>query len=113
VEGPLADLIGTIPSGGEAVLADGTRFLPIASFEDEAGRFCREFELQGETAALAVACRPPEGWRVEMALAIPGEDGDYRPASSLPVLESYLSSIGAGAPMGTDEERAALEENRR
>ncbi|WP_052731687.1 anti-sigma factor family protein [Devosia geojensis] len=108
VEGALADLIGTIPSGGEAVLADGTRFLPIASFEDQAGRLCREFELMGETAALAVACRPADVWQVEMALAIPGEDGDYRPASSLPVLESYLSAIGAGAPMSTEEERAAL-----
>jgi anti-sigma factor RsiW len=113
MEARLAEVAAAVPSGGEAVLADGTRFLPIASFEDGAGRFCREFELMGETAALAVACRPEEGWQVEMALAIPGEDGAFRPASSLPVLESYLSTIGAGAPMSVDEERAALEEVRR
>ena len=108
VDGALADVIGTMPSGGEAVLADGTRFLPIASFEDEAGRLCREFELMGETAALAVACLPAGVWQVEVALAIPVEDENYRPASSLPVLESYLSAIGAGAPMSAEEERAAL-----
>lgn len=109
LRGEVAALIGTLPSGeerrtGEAIVR------PIATFDGGGGMLCREFEHDGETATVAVACRVGEEWRVDFAVTAPlGGDG-YAPASSLESLDAYLSATEAGAPYDLKAEAAALSE---
>lgn len=98
-------------ASGEEIDMDGERFRAIATFRDDAGTLCREFEvdLSDRNTVVSVACRPENGWNVNFAVVAPGVDSGYAPASSTESLDAYLVAIGAGAPIGDDEERAALE----
>ncbi|MCR9122782.1 MAG: anti-sigma factor [Phyllobacteriaceae bacterium] len=100
----------TVPSGEETELGSD-RFRAIASFRDEAGHLCREFELDGADAStlVSVACQTDGQWRVRFTVAAAGADDGYAPASSLEALDAYLSAIGAGEPLSADDERAMLD----
>lgn len=106
----LGAVLDALPSGQSQALPGVGDIALIASFAGADGTLCREFEFAGETASgVSVACRGEAGWDVRFAVATgsSGEDG-YAPASALETLDAYLTSIGAGAPMTLDEERAAL-----
>lgn len=100
----------TVPSGEETSLSGGDRFRAIASFRDEAGHVCREFELDGADAStlVSVACQTGGQWRVQFTVAAAGADDGYAPASSLEALDAYLAAIGAGEPLSADDERETL-----
>jgi anti-sigma factor RsiW len=105
----VAGYVGAVPSGGEQALADGTLLRPVATFNDASGTLCREFELDGASAIVAVACDQQDQWRVTFALAAPvGQDG-YAPAGALEALDAYLASVGATSPMPLEQEAAALQ----
>ncbi|MFN0318115.1 MAG: anti-sigma factor family protein [Burkholderiales bacterium] len=82
----------------------------IASFRDQSGTFCREFKLGRDAthAVVGVACNTARTWNVTFAAASPSQDGLYTPASSLSVLDAYLTSINAGSALAREEEKAAL-----
>ncbi len=103
----LAAALERTPSGGAAALEGGEARM-IASFKDGAGALCREFEEErrGE-ARVAVACRGAEGWELRFALATGAAEG-YQPASSLEILDLWMTSREAGAPLSPEEEAAAL-----
>jgi len=107
----IAAALAEIPSGAEQALAGGRTFRAIASFRDEAGAVCREFEVDGEAgrASVNVACRDTDRWEVRISIATSGGGTGYAPASSLEALDAYLVSVGAGAPMSAQEEKAVLE----
>lgn len=101
-----------VQSGAESQLsgAEG-RFRAIASFKDDAGAFCREFEVDqtdGSTL-VAVACKGTKDWNVQFAVVAKSSETGYAPASSLEALDAYLSSIGAGEPMSTESEAHELQ----
>jgi hypothetical protein len=103
--------LSTVASGGQSLLDGGVgEFRAIASFRDGSERLCREFELEDPSAAafVGVACADGESWRVTFAMTTAVDEGGYAPASSLDVLDSYLSGIEAEAPMSAEEENAAL-----
>ncbi len=105
------DQLNSLPSGAEIDLAGGQeRVRAIASFQDSAGTFCREFEYdQVKTAtAVAVACHQDNVWSVSFAVLTGPTDDSYAPASSLETLNSYLEGIGAQAPMTSEKEQEAL-----
>lgn len=96
-------------SGRDVTLtASSTVLHVVASFRDERGELCREYELkQPESSTLTIACRQNGTWATRLALATPRADG-YVPASSQETIDAYLSSIEAGAPLSPEEERAIL-----
>ncbi|WP_425965230.1 anti-sigma factor family protein [Rhizobium nepotum] len=96
-------------SGRDVTLAASRGVLHVvASFRDERGELCREYELkQPESSTLNVACRQNGTWTTRLALTTSQTDG-YVPASSQETIDAYLSSIEAGAPLSPEEERAIL-----
>jgi hypothetical protein len=96
-------------SGRDVTLAASSTVLHVvASFRDERGEICREYELkQPESSTLTIACRQNGTWTTRLALTTPRADG-YVPASSQETIDAYLSSIEAGAPLSPEEERAIL-----
>lgn len=108
----LRDRLGTLASGAEAELADGRRVAVVASFTDEAGAFCREFETvtPGDGGYVSIACRDDAIWSLRLAIATPAEAAQgYAPASSLAALDAFYAATGASQPLTTDEERRFLE----
>lgn len=101
-----------VQSGSESQLSGSEgRFRAIASFKDDAGAFCREFEVDQTdgTTLVAVACKRTKDWNVQFAVVAKSSDTGYAPASSLEALDAYLASIGAGEPMSTESEARELQ----
>jgi len=110
VDAGLAEALGTVPAGQEAVLADASQFRAIATFRNAASEMCREFEIDAmdRSTAISVACHEGDGWHVSFLVAAPANADGYAPASSTEALDAYLSAIEAGEPLSSKEEGAAL-----
>jgi surface antigen len=95
-------------ASGQDVTLSGAVLHVVASFRDERGELCREYELkQPASSTLTVACRQDGAWATRLALTTPQTEG-YVPASSQETIDAYLASIQAGAPLSAEEERKAL-----
>ena len=95
-------------ASGQDVTLSGAVLHVVASFRDERGELCREYELkQPASSTLTVACRQDGAWATRLALTTPQAEG-YVPASSQETIDAYLTSIQAGAPLSAEEERKAL-----
>ena len=106
----LSDALATIPGGSARNIPQLGRLRVISSLRDEDGDLCRELELtprQGSALAF-IACHKKGGWTTTFAVAVPGDDGSYAPASSTDTLDTYLSSINASPPLTEAEEKQAL-----
>lgn len=107
----VASVLDREVSGQDIPLAGSGRVLHIiASFRDEAGALCREYELKDvATSTLSVSCQDQDraGWSTRFALTQPITEG-YAPASSQEVVGAYLTTINAGTPLSQEEELAAL-----
>ncbi len=104
--------LATVASGERVALGGGANFAAIATFRDGDNSLCREFEhdREGGSTVVAVACRTDNKWEVRFAIAAAAADAEgYAPVSSLETLDAYLSATGAGAPLSTTDEAAALE----
>lgn len=99
-----------VPSGDERPFEVGGRFRAIASFRDDDGTFCREFELDESNGStiVGVACHEAEDWQMRFSVVAGQTDAGYAPASSLEALDAYLSAVGAGEPLSSEDEAAAL-----
>ena len=96
--------------GGEET---GTGLTATSTFLDSSGRPCREFErapADRDYLEFGLACRAPDGaWQAEIVVTTPfgPAAGDaIVPASggAAGVLEPVLEALGAGLPLGPDEE---------
>lgn len=106
----LARALDTLLSGETGSLPNGSEVTAIASFTDGEGTLCREFEASGGQHYLAIACRVDGHWQTRLAMAAEAQtDGAYRPASGTELVDAFLDTIGASAPLLDAEERAALE----
>jgi hypothetical protein len=105
----IARLLDSAASGGDTALAANDEQLHIvSSFRDEAGDFCREYELKRPGGSMiSIACREDGNWVTRLAMSAPRSEG-YTPASAQETIDAYLASINAGAPLTPDEEREAL-----
>lgn len=99
----------TIPSGN----ALDDQIIPMLSFRDRAGRFCREFEVVGELVdelEIGIACRDAPGtWHVEIVVTAPiiaPIENGYAPASGpgADALEAMLDALGASTPISPTRE---------
>lgn len=103
--------LASTPSGESSVLASGATLNLIASFMDEAGVLCREFDYEGVNghSVVSVACRDGGQWQPKIAIAATGDSANhYAPASSLDALEAWLKSSGLGDPLGAEDEQQLL-----
>jgi hypothetical protein len=103
----IAEALDTLPSGTER-RAGNVLVRPIATFSNSENHVCREFEADGVSATVAVACRTSQGWEVDFTISAPLGAGGYAPASSLEALDVYLVSIAATPPMSLEDEAATL-----
>jgi hypothetical protein len=106
----ISGALATVASGQRLKLPSGNVFSAIASFRTADGALCREFEYDQPTgsAYVGVACDQSGTWDLRFAVAGFAGDGGYAPASSLDTLDAYLEATGAGQPMTTEDEAAAL-----
>jgi hypothetical protein len=108
----LSEALRLLPSGEETVLTGSNdRFRVVASFRDESGSLCREFEINSasRSTVISVACLSnDDAWAVNFAVVAPAGDGGYAPASSMEALDSYLAASGAHEPLSGEDEAAAL-----
>ena len=104
--------LNNLPSGEEQALDGGTSLTMIASYRNDEGEFCREFETTGAAdVKIVVACRgDQDDWSQRFAMDIPVDEG-YLPASGeLAELDAFLADMQAGAPLTPEEEAMALAE---
>ena len=84
----------------------------VLSFEDTAGRYCRQLRLTGaETASHGVACRAAGGWNVEaVAEAAPGAGTYGQAGSAVPeAIEAAVDGlIGDNDVLDAAQENAAI-----
>lgn len=106
----------TLPSG----TAHDDRILPMLTFRDVSGRYCREFEVVGDLAEeleFGIACRTEDAaWHVEIIVTAPTinpDDGGFAPASGpgADALASMIEALGGGAPLAPDAEASLLRNN--
>jgi hypothetical protein len=107
--GEIAAVLDREASGRDITLgAEGAVLHVVATFRDELGELCREYQLkQPASSTQTVACRQNGGWTTRLALTTPNVEG-YTPASAQETVDAYLASIEAGAPLSAEEERKAL-----
>lgn len=103
----IANALDSAPSGKTVGTPNGTIKL-VASFRDEAGMLCREFELANGSNFVSIACRSDAAWNVRLAVAAPATGTDYVPAGAAETIDAYLASINAGPPLSEAEEAEAL-----
>lgn len=105
----LAAALDSQPSGNDVPLDAGTVLHVIATFRDDSGEVCREYQLNAqESSTLTIACRREGEWLPRLSLMSQQPAEGYVPASSHETIDAYLASIHAGAPLSAEEERAAL-----
>jgi anti-sigma factor RsiW len=105
----LAAALDRETSGNDVTLSGSNETLRVvASFRDEHGDLCREYErVRHGVSTVSIACREAGTWVTRLALSAPHAEG-YTTASAQETIDAYLSSIHAGAPLTPEEERAAL-----
>ncbi|PJF09236.1 anti-sigma factor [Pseudorhodobacter sp. MZDSW-24AT] len=105
-----------LPSGEVAVLESGAELTILATLPTPQG-LCREVEVIDRGAGrvdLALACRQPEGWRVEVALSEPVPEGraeaGYVAAEGgdTLALTPWLDRLGAGLALDAAAEAEAM-----
>lgn len=100
--------LDTMPSGGDVQTGRGKMKL-VSSFRDQAGAFCREFELGDTSTIVSIACRSDGRWNLRLAVAAPTAGSGYVPAGAAETVDAYLTTIDAGAPLSAAEEAEALQ----
>lgn len=119
-EGSLKQALETVSSGESRAWsgpsdAAGT-IVPVLTFKDKTGRYCREYAVTGapEARAVGIACRQGDGrWSIEIHTAEatdPGAPGTFRPASGggIARLQALMTEMSAGEPLDLDQEGAVL-----
>lgn len=99
------------PSGTVVKLSSGGMLKPRLSFAAKDGRFCREFDLSGQTG---IACRKADGWTIEAKVksdvpAGAGAEQGFATASGAgAALDSVYDRLGAGEAFDPARERALI-----
>lgn len=109
----VVEALNATPSGDRVALANGGDITLVSSFRDANGTLCREFETRpaATPSFVSIACRGEDrGWQNRLIVALPRPDGGFVPASSVEVVDAWLESTAAGAPLEPDEEAKALKE---
>ena len=114
--GALQDALEGVASGSSKSWVVGSNgegtVVPVLTFKDKTGRFCREYAVAGtpEASAIGIACRTAKDrWSIEIHTAQPTESV-IRPASGggIERLQALMSEMSAGEPLDLDQEESAI-----
>lgn len=104
----LSAVLSTSPSGQVATLGD-RQIEPVLSLRMADGTLCREFRiLDGDGGTLALACHEGGRWKTHLAMATTRSSEGFTPAGSTETFDAYLSGVGAGPSLSSEEEASAL-----
>ena len=119
---PLQEALETAPSGTlitVATAAGDDAIVPLATYVDTGGRYCREFQTTRTSAARAdaafgMACRSPAGdWQLRAVVPVPpaGDTGGRFVTASggEDAFQAVLDALTAGGPISLDDEAALLD----
>lgn len=118
--GALEDALERVGSGQskswEEAPGQSGKIIPVLTFKDRAGQFCREYAVTGspEASAVGIACRRDTSkWSIEIHTAQPADATDaapFRPASSggIERLNALMTEMSDGDPLTLDQEQAAI-----
>ncbi|MEM7060145.1 MAG: hypothetical protein AAF557_21395 [Pseudomonadota bacterium] len=104
----------TLPSGDPY----DERIIPMLTFTDASGRYCREFEVVGDLPdelEFGIACRTAEAaWHVEIVVTAPmgaAIDGGFAPASGpgADALSAMIEALGGSEPLTPRAETRVIE----
>ena len=96
-------------ASGQEVAFMGGVIRVLGTYPTEHGP-CRSFAIESATPVTAIACREGDLWRTRIAVARPITPDGFTPAAGEdPLLRALLERSGAGAALGTEAERAAIE----
>lgn len=92
--------------------ASGT-VIPVLTFKDKAGRYCREYAVSGtpEASAVGIACRnSADHWSIEIHTAQSPEATAITPAAGAGIerLSALMTEMSNGDPLDLDQEEAAI-----
>ncbi|MGD1924555.1 MAG: anti-sigma factor family protein [Paracoccaceae bacterium] len=106
----------TLPSG----TAFDDRIMPMLTFTDKRGRYCREFEVLDDLPnelEFGIACRTETAaWHVEIIVSAPMNDSvdqGFAPASGpgADALAAMIEALGGSEPLSPDAESVAVRNN--
>lgn len=107
----LAQVLTDLPGGEVVALGGAGRARMSITFRDGAGRLCRQFSVEGQSAATdGAACFQDSEWRIEAVGARGIEGGDVRTASG-DAADAVLATVDAlivGDPLDAAAEAKAL-----
>ncbi len=115
-QGALKTALETAASGEEhkwPTGSNGGTVVPVLTFKDKTGRFCREYAVAGtpEASAVGIACRTDAArWSVEIHTAQSTEAQSIAPASGTGIerLNALMTEMSEGEPLDLDAEEAAI-----
>lgn len=115
-QGALKTALETAASGEERkwpTANNGGTVVPVLTFKDNAGRFCREYAVAGtpEANAVGIACRDEaDRWSVEIHTAQSAEAQSIAPAAGTGIerLSALMTEMSKGEPLDLDAEEAAI-----
>lgn len=118
--GALEDALERVGSGEskswEETPGEAGKIVPVLTFKDRAGQFCREYAVTAsrEASAVGIACRRDTGkWSIEIHTAQPADAtgaAPFRPASGRGIerLNALMTEMSDGEPLTLDQEEAAI-----
>jgi hypothetical protein len=105
------------PSGDSFVAFNGAMIKPQASFQNQQGQFCRQYEYnQEQLVQTALACKQNNQWQVKAAMYSNDLDkmsqkAQYQTASANPVLDTLIDQMIDGDLMNRDSEQSAIQQS--
>lgn len=114
-QGALKTVLDTAGSGRQVAgsAAEGPAITIRMTFQDEAGNYCREYELSTAAERQAgVACRTGSDWSIAFQALLPGPPRDAvriaPAASSRATMDAVVGSLITGDPLSPESEAALL-----
>ncbi|KMT65905.1 hypothetical protein [Catenovulum maritimum] len=97
-------------SGESDILANGDMFKPKLSFKNQAGQFCRHYEMTSEIqASQNIACRMAGEWQLTASFFQAKQDeNQYQTATSNSQVRNYIEQSAVGDFLDSQAERAAI-----
>ncbi|MEQ9567892.1 MAG: hypothetical protein RLN85_19140, partial [Pseudomonadales bacterium] len=99
---------------GEPVQIDGGQLTSRFSFQDNAGRYCRQYHLQTATRSSEnIACHSSSGWiLIHSEPVTTADSNEYQTASqSSPAVGQLISEMMSGDILSLEQERRLIEQN--
>lgn len=107
----VAQVLDNTSSGTEQIINDGSRVKPRLSFMNQAGNYCRQFQItNNDVSAENIACLTNNRWQLTMSVYSQANEhtDEYHTASGGSVLDSALDAMMQGEAFDAEAEMRAI-----